>query len=102
MIPLLETNRRAIADACTRYRVARLHAFGSAGRDDYRSGSSDVDLLVEFEAMDPHDLVDAYFGLLDDLRTLLCAPVDLVMFDAVKNPYVASAIDREKRLLYAA
>jgi len=102
MIPLLETNRRAIADACARHHVARLHAFGSAGRDDYRSGSSDVDLLVEFEDMHPHELVDAYFGLLDDLRELLSSPVDLVMLDAIENPYIAAAIDREKRLLYAA
>jgi uncharacterized protein len=102
MIPLLETNRLAIADACARHRVARLHAFGSAGRDDYLKGSSDVDLLVEFEEMTPHDLVDAYFGLLNDLRALLRTPVDLVMLDAVKNPYVAAAIDREKRLLFAA
>ena len=45
-----------------------LDVFGSALRDDFRLGHSDLDLLVDFGAMHPHDLVDAYFGLLDELR----------------------------------
>ena len=47
------------------------------------------------------DKVDAYFGLLDELRALL-GRVDLVMVGALKNPYIAQAVDREKQLLYAA
>jgi hypothetical protein len=36
------------------------------------------------------------------MPTRVEAPIDLVMRDAVKNRYVAAAIDRERRLLYAA
>jgi predicted nucleotidyltransferase len=35
----------AIASACRRHRVARLHAFGSVLTPDYRPGESDIDLL---------------------------------------------------------
>ncbi len=51
--------------------------------------------------MEPRELADAYFGLLDALRDLL-GEVDLVMVDAVKNPYIAREIERTKQLLYAA
>jgi len=81
--------------------VVRLEAFGSSLREDFVPGESDVDLLVEFEPLESYSLVDAYFGLLDELRSLLGA-VDLVMIGAVKNPYIARAIEREKQLLYAA
>ena len=38
----------------------------------------------------------------DELRALLNREIDLVMVDAVKNPYVSSEIHRTKQLLYAA
>ena len=52
--------------------------------------------------MDTYARVDAYFGLLDDLRDILGAKVDLVMVDAVKNRYVAASIERTKQAIYAA
>jgi len=52
--------------------------------------------------MGPHELADAYFGLLDELRELLGGEVDLVMADAVTNRYIAREIERTKQLLYAA
>lgn len=101
MYGLLRSKREEIANACARHAVLRLEAFGSALRDDFVAGRSDVDLLVEFEPLESYALVDAYFGLLDELRSIL-GDVDLVMVGAVKNPYIAQAIDREKQLLYAA
>jgi hypothetical protein len=102
MVDVLSDKRQAIAELCTRFGVVRLDAFGSALRDDFRPGKSDVDLLVEFAAMQPHDLADAYFGLLDELRALLAVDVDLVMADAVRNRYIAREIEATKQLLYAA
>ena len=102
MIRALEDKQQAIAQLCTCFGVARLEVFGSVLRDDFRPGSSDVDLLVEFVPMDAHALADAYFGLLDGLRALLGGNVDLVMVDAVRNRYVAREIERTKKLLYAA
>ena len=82
--------------------MARLEAFGSALREDFRQDASDVDLLVEFKPMEPYARVEAYFGLLDDLRSLFGREVDLVMVGAVKNRYVAQDIERTKQPLYAA
>lgn len=102
MVRVLEDKRETIAEACARFGVARLDVFGSALRDDFRLGESDVDLLVEFRPMDPFALVDAYFGLLDELREILTTDVDLVMSDAIKNRYIAANVERTKQALYAA
>ncbi len=102
MVDALQDKQQAIAELCARHGVARLDVFGSALRDDFRPGQSDVDLLVEFGPHEGYALVDAYFGLLDDLRALLGPDVDLVMVDAVKNRYLAREIARTKQLLYAA
>jgi predicted nucleotidyltransferase len=102
MIAILESKREQISDACSRHGVARLHVFGSALNADFRSDESDLDLLVEFVPMEPYARVDAYFGMLEELRVLLNMDVDLVMVGAVKNPYIAREIERTKELLYAA
>ncbi len=102
MVHILEDRRQAITRACRRHHVARMYVFGSALRDDFRPGESDIDLLVEFDPLSPHDLVDAYFGLLDELRSVLDTSVDLVMADAVKNRYIAADIERTRQVLYAA
>ncbi len=102
MTALLEDRRQAIEEACKRHGVRRLHAFGSALRDDFSPGESDVDLLVEFEAMEAYARVDAYFGLLDALRSIFEREVDLVVSGAVKNQYIARDIEQTKQMLYAA
>jgi predicted nucleotidyltransferase len=79
-----------------------LHVFGSALNAEFRSDESDLDLLVEFVPMEPYARVDAYFGMLEELRALLNMKVDLVMAGAVKNPYIAREIERTKEVLYAA
>ena len=102
MTDILENKHQAIAQACKRHGVIRLDVFGSALRDDFRPDESDLDLLVEFGPMEPYARVDAYFGLLEELRVLLGPKIDLVMAGAVKNPYIARDIERTRQMLYAA
>jgi len=102
MVAIVEDRRDAIEALCRKYGVARLHVFGSATRDDFRPGESDVDLLVEFGTMDGHAKAHAYFDLLDELREVLGADVDLVMVGAVKNRYLAREIEQTKLEVYAA
>lgn len=102
MTEMLQNKLDAIVEACERHGVIRLDAFGSALRDEFQPGRSDVDLLVELGSMEPYARVDAYFGLLEDLRAILGEQVDLVVSGAVKNPYIAREIARTKELLYAA
>jgi uncharacterized protein len=102
VVTAIESKRQSIIEACKRFGVIWLDVFGSALRDDYRAGSSDIDLLVQFKPLNPHDLVDAYFGLLYELRDILGTEADLVMSDAVRNRYIAAEIERTKQVLYAA
>lgn len=102
MVANLEDRLDAIRAACERFHVLRLDAFGSAIRDDFEPGRSDIDLLVDFGAISPYEKPDAYFGLLEELRTILDADVDLVMVGALKNRYIREDVNRSKRVLYAA
>jgi predicted nucleotidyltransferase len=102
VVAVIEDKREAIAAVCRRYGVARLYVFGSALREDFRLGQSDIDLLVEFGSLDRHAKAHAYFDMLDDLRALLGVDVDLVMVGAVKNRYIARDIELTKQMLYAA
>jgi len=102
MVANLEARLGAIRAACERFHVVRLDVFGSAVRDDFEPGRSDIDLLVDFGAMSPYDKPDADFGLLEELRTILDADVDLVMVGALKNRYIREDVNRSKQVLYAA
>jgi predicted nucleotidyltransferase len=101
MINVLENQKGAIAKLCRKYNVERLFAFGSAIRDDYRPGESDVDLLVEFAPIGGHAKFHAYFEMLDELQQLLGSKVDLVMSGAVRNEVIAREIEKTKRIIYA-
>jgi predicted nucleotidyltransferase len=54
MTALLENHEEAIAELCRKHSVQKLFAFGSAIRDDFRPGESDVDHLVEFAPIGGH------------------------------------------------
>ena len=102
MTSLLENNKEAIAKLCRKYRVQRLFVFGSAIRDDFRPGDSDVDLLVEFAPIGGHAKFHAYFEMLDELQSVLGSKIDLVMSGAVRNAIIAREIERTKRKIYGA
>ena len=86
---------------CRRNGIRRLELFGSATRADF-GPQSDVDLLVEFEPSQSSGAADRYFGLLEDLTSLLGRPVELVVARAVRNPYLRESIEASRRSLYVA
>ncbi|MFM7268343.1 MAG: nucleotidyltransferase family protein [Cyanobium sp.] len=92
----------AISAACRQHQVQRMHLFGSALRDDFDPGHSDLDLLVAFQPIEPGALVRAYVGLERQLSTITGQNVDLVMDDAIQNPYIRRDIDASKQLIYEA
>ncbi len=102
MSPFIDDHRAALEDLCRRYRVHSLFVFGSAAREDFDPERSDVDLLVEFEALPVGGYADAYFGLREALEALFGRQVDLVASSAVRNPYIKADIERTRTLLYAA
>jgi len=102
MTALLENHEEAIAELCRKYSVQKLFAFGSAIRDDFRPGESDVDLLVEFAPIGGHAKFHAYFEMLEELQSVLGTKVDLVMSGAVSNAIIYREIEKTKRMIYAA
>lgn len=90
-----------IAQVCRSHGVRRLRVFGSATDDRFDASRSDVDLLVDFEP-GVADLFDAYFGLKEDLERAFGRRTDLVMADAVRNPYFEAEALGAAEELYAA
>lgn len=88
-----------IRQICSRHGVRRLYAFGSVLTENF-DRDSDIDLLVEFEPMEPTTYTENYFDLKYSLQRLLGRPIDLLEDIAVKNPYFRSAIDAQKNLVY--
>lgn len=98
---LIEDHRAEIEALCRTYKVRRLEVFGSAVRDDFDPTRSDVDFLVEFEP-DAALSLRGYFAFREALAELLGRSVDLVSARAIRNPYLIAAIERDRRLVYAA
>ena len=76
MQTFLDNFQTGIGDACRRFGVKRLEAFGSVLRSDF-SERSDVDFVVEFDRSQP-DAFEQYFGLKEELEALLERKVELL------------------------
>ena len=61
--PIIAEHQHAIVQICRRFRVARLHVFGSAAQGDFDEQSSDLDFLVDFGDVPDAERFDAFFGL---------------------------------------
>lgn len=102
MHPRIRESQAAIDELCVRHHVAQLELFGSAAGGGFEPGRSDFDFLVRFEEVPEGAYADAYFGLLEGLEELLDGHIDLVVIEAVRNPYFLESIERTRTTLYAA
>lgn len=100
MVVFIDEKLEQIAAACERYGIERLFVFGSALREDFRPGESDIDLLVEFGPLEITQRFHTYLDAREAFRNIFQADVDLVMQGAVKNKVIAGEIDRTKQLVY--
>ena len=102
MHPLIEAKKKEIEEICRRFGVKRLEIFGSAARgDDFDPKTSDADFLVEFTTISESDPLGEFFSFRDALSNALGRPVDLVQLGAVSNPYILTAINKDRELFYA-
>ncbi len=90
-----------LTELCRANHVKELFVFGSAITDRFNE-KSDVDLVVEFEALEPFAYADSYFSLKFALEELFQRSVDLLEAKEIRNPYLLKEISSKKRLLYAA
>jgi hypothetical protein len=102
MSVLIDEKLEEIAAACEQYGIERLFVFGSALREDFRPGESDIDLLVEFGPLEITKRFHVFLDAREAFRNIFQSDVDLVMKGAVKNKVIASEIDRTKKLVYGA
>jgi predicted nucleotidyltransferase len=100
MHPLIDNNRKAIADLCRRHGVRRLEAFGSILRSDF-SAESDVDILVEFEPAAAGSFQN-FLNLKESLEALLGRSVDLLELHAVRNRRLRHYIEESRSPIYDA
>lgn len=92
----VQLDGRALAGFCHRNHIRRLALFGSVLRDDF-GPDSDVDVLVEFE--EGHVPGLAFFGMQEELGTLLGRAVDLNTPQCL-SPHFRDEVLAEAEVLY--
>ena len=90
--------REQLADFCRRHHIRRLALFGSALREDF-GPTSDIDVLVEFEAGHTPGL--AFFAMQEELSCLFGRKVDLNTPRSLSRYFRNRVLD-EAEVLYAA
>lgn len=95
----LKQHTSQIEALCRQYGVKRLYAFGSVLTDRF-TAASDVDLIVDFNAMDTGRYADNYFKLKFSLEDTLHRRIDLLEERAIRNPHFKQAIQNQRQLIY--
>ena len=98
---LIEDNREAIARLCLLHGVSRLEVFGSIVREDFDTGRSDVDILVEFDPPIAANFTN-FLSLKESLEVLLGRSVDLLELSAIRNHRLRRYIEQSKLPVYDA
>lgn len=98
---LIELNLQRIFDLCRKHKVKSLAVFGSILTDRFND-QSDVDLLVDFQQLDPDefDYVTNYFDFRDALEQLFSRKVDLIEYGGLRNKYFIASVNRTKQMIY--
>lgn len=97
---IIKTHFDELTELCERFRVDKLFAFGSVVTNRFDPQASDLDLIVELEAMPPVEKGEMLIGLWDALEKLFGLKVDLLTDQPIKNPYLRQEVEKTKRLIY--
>ncbi|MEO6061269.1 MAG: nucleotidyltransferase domain-containing protein [Thermoflexales bacterium] len=99
---LIDRHRPELEVLCREYRVRRLDVFGSILNGQFDPAHSDVDFLVEYlPGTDLGSWLARYFELRDALSAAVGVQADVLMADAVANPYLRRSIERNRITVYA-
>lgn len=88
-----------IIDLCKKHRVKSLYAFGSVLTPKFNA-DSDIDLLVDFNAIAAEDYFDNYYSLKESLENIFQREVDLVEDKGIRNNVFRRVVDRTKQIIY--
>jgi len=97
--PNVQLDRDALAAFCRNWRIRELSIFGSALRDDF-GPESDLDFLVSFEEGAGWDLWDLV-AMREDLVEVTGREVDMVVKEALRNPYRREEILTHREVIHA-
>jgi len=86
-----------IRPLCERNLVQRLELFGSTVTNRFDPNGSDFDFLVTFKPMCLDQRADTFFGLLFGLEDTLHRQIDLVDFEAIRNPIFRESVEQSPR-----
>ena len=98
---LIRRNMAQIVALCEKHKVMQLYVFGSVLTGKFNK-NSDVDFTVVFDkdALPLSVYGDNYFEFKFALEDLLKRDVDLVEYNAIKNPYFKEELDETKQMIY--
>ncbi len=102
MLDQIEQHRGELEVLCRKYHVRSLELIGSATNEGFDATRSDLDFLLEFLPDAPDRIFNGYFDLKFDLERLFERKVDLVMPRAIRNRFFLEAVNRQRKLVYAA
>ncbi len=88
-----------IKELCKSNKVKSLFAFGSVTREDFNE-SSDIDLVVDFEELDPFKYTDLYFNVKNKLEEILKRHVDLLEERGIRNEIFRKQLENTKVKIY--
>ncbi|MFC1705353.1 nucleotidyltransferase family protein [Planctomycetota bacterium] len=96
----LRLGGEALESFCDRWKLAELSVFGSILREDF-GADSDVDILIRFLPNADRVVFDLVY-MKEELEEMLGREVDLVVENALRNPFRRASILQSKRPIYAA
>lgn len=99
---LVASKAQEIERLCRDYAVTRLRLFGSGLRDDWDPATSDLDFLAEFDRTQGLSAFDQTLEFTLRLEAALGVKVDVVDWNAAKNPYFRKNAEQAAKVVYAA
>ena len=100
MNPQVQLDRDELTAFCRKWRIREMSIFGSALREDF-GPDSDLDFLVSFEREAQWDLWDLV-ALREELISLTGREVDIVVKEALRNPYRREGILSNREVIHGA
>jgi hypothetical protein len=97
---LITRNIDEISRICKEHQVEQLFIFGSIKTDKFND-DSDIDILIQFGPnIVPTEYFENYMDFKEKMESVLNREVDIVEYQAVRNPIFRKILDREKILVY--
>ena len=100
LVEAIRNRQKEFIALCKNHDVKTLYAFGSSTNDRFNENSSDIDLLIELECVDPLKRGEYLLALWDLFEAFFQRKVDLLTSSQIKNPILKRNIENTKVLIY--